>query len=167
MDDENIKKARAEENSSPNQFVTKPSPKEKSEQSLQKAIDDSNEILVTASTIGLVHKNTLTLSRTKLFGEIRLGLKNVSVMSVRIEDVLNVNGEVGPISGFVDISTKFTSSDSPYHIGPFHRKDVLKLKRIIQGYIIALQKKIDLSPIPTPELISMLYKLGEDDSSIR
>ncbi len=141
--------------------------KAKSEHDLAKAIKDSNEILVTASTIGPIHRSTLTLSRSKLFGEERAGLSNVSVMSVRIEDVLNINGGVGPVSGYVDISTKFTSPGSPYHIGPFHRKDVLKLKRIIQGYIIALQKRIDPNPIPTPELISMLYELGDDDPSIR
>lgn len=167
MDDENIKKTRPEVQASLRQFVSQPDSREQSEQNLKKVINDSNEILVTATTIVPIHKSTLTLSRTKLYGEERLGIRSVSVMSVRIEDVLNVNGEVGPVSGFVDIVTKFTSPGSPYHIGPFRRKDVLKLKRIIQGYIIALQKKVDPDPIPTPELTTMLYELGEDDSSIR
>jgi len=134
---------------------------------LRRAIWDSNEILVTASTISPLRKNTLTLNRTKLFAEEKSGLSNVAVMSVRVEDVLNVNGAVGPVFGFVKIHTKFTAPDKPYSVGPFRRKDVLNLKRIIQGYIIALEKKIDLNPIPTSELIAMLYALGEDDSSIR
>jgi hypothetical protein len=141
--------------------------KAKSEEDLQEAIKDSNEILVTASTLGPIHRSTITLSRTKLYGEERSGIKSVSVMSVRVEDVLNVDGEVGPVSGFIDISTKFTSPGKPYHIGPFHRKDVLRLKRIIQGYIIALGKKIDLDLISKSELIPMLYELGEDDPSIK
>jgi len=167
MDDEDIKEARANVQASLSQPSPQPDQREHSEQSLKKAIEDSNEILVTASTVGPINKNSLTLSRTKLYGEERLGIKNVAVMSVLVEDILNINGEVGPVSGFIDIATKFTSPGMPYRIGPFHRKDVLKLKRTIQGYIIALQKKIDLSPIPTAELASLLYELGEDDSSIR
>jgi hypothetical protein len=167
MSQEDIDKARAEVEASMRAFAPQSNSQEQPEIALQKVIKESNEILVTASTIGPIHKNALTLTRTKLFGEERAGLGNVSVMSVRIEDVLNVNGEVGPVSGFIEISTKFTSPGKPYRIGSFHRKDVLKLKRIIQGYIIALQKNINTSPIPLPELSQMLYDLGEDDYSIR
>lgn len=136
-------------------------------QALNRAIWDSNEVLVSASTTSKLHKDTLTLNRAKLVGEKRSPLGAVEVMSVRIEDVLNVNATLGPISGTVKIMTKFTSPGAPYSIGPFHRKDTLKLKRIIQGYVIALQRKIDLNLTPTQELIDRLYELGDDDSSIQ
>jgi hypothetical protein len=141
--------------------------KARAKRDLKRVITDSDEVLVTASTIAPIHKNTLTLNRTKLFTEERSAFRGVSVMSVRIEDVLNVNGELGPIGGFIKINTKFTAPDKPHIIGPFHRKDVLKLKRIIQGYVIANQKGIDVNPIPTVDLIPLLYKLGEDDPSLR
>jgi hypothetical protein len=166
MDDENTATESGAE-SPLGQPASPADPRKESEQALEKAIVDSNEVLVTAATLGPVHRGRLTLSRSKLYGEQRLGIRNVSVMSVRVEDVLNANGEVGPISGFIHIATKFTSPGEPYHIGPFHRKDVLRLKRIIQGYVIALQKGIDPNPIPTRELISMLYEIGDDDPSIK
>ncbi|HUC87182.1 MAG TPA: hypothetical protein VMR75_02555 [Candidatus Saccharimonadales bacterium] len=148
--------------------MTGQEPAEDAKRALKRAIWDSNEVLVTASTAFLtVPRGILTLNRIKLVAEKRSLFRTADVMSVRIEDVLNVNGTVGPIFGSVTISTKFTDPSTPYSIGPFWRKDVLQLKRIIQGYIIALQRKIDVNPLPTEELITMLYKLGEDDHSIQ
>jgi hypothetical protein len=136
-------------------------------QALNRAIWDSNEVLVTASTTSRLHKGTLTLNRAKLFAEKRSAMGTVDDMSVRIEDVLNINATVGPISGIIKIATKFTAPNAPYVIGPFRRKDTLRLKRIIQGYVIALQRKIDLNMVPTSELIMGLYELGEDDHSVQ
>lgn len=140
---------------------------EESLQALNRAIWDSNEVLVTASTTSALHKATLTLNRAKLFAEKRSALGTVEDMSVRIEDVQNINASLGPISGTITIATRFTPPGAPYTIGPFHRKDALSLKRIIQGYIIALGRKIDLNLTPTSELIPRLYQLGEDDPSIQ
>ncbi len=138
-----------------------------SEQTLKQAIRDSNEVLVSASTVLSLRPNTLTLNRTKLAAERRSGLNMVTVISVRIEDVLNVNGSAGPLFGSLQIMTKFTKPGEPFTMGPFRRKDVLKLKRIIQGCVIAIEKGIDLDPIPTEELKSLLYQLGEDDHTIQ
>jgi hypothetical protein len=136
---------------------------DKAMQALNRAVWDSNEVLVTANTTSKLYKDTLTLNRAKLFAEKRSVLGAVDDMSVRIEDVLNISATLGPISGTIKIATKFNTPGTPYSIGPFRRKDALRLKRIVQGYIIALQRKIDLSMIPTNELITRLYEIGEDD----
>ena len=143
------------------------SPSDEAMQALNRAVWDSNEVLVTADTTSKLHKSTLTLNRAKLFAERRSALGAVDDMSVRIEDVLNISATLGPISGTVKIATKFNTPGTPYSIGPFHRKDTVRLKRIIQGYIIALQRQINLNMIPTNELITHLYEIGEDDPSIR
>jgi hypothetical protein len=137
-----------------------------SEDTLERAIWDSNEILVSASTVLRFQKDTLTLNRAKLFAEKRSGLGGVNEMSVQVEDLLNINGAVGPFFGSLKIVTKYTKPDEPYDIGLFLRKDVINLKRIIQGLIIAMQRRIDLSPIPTDELKVMLFELGEDDYKV-
>src|ERR1700691_154620 len=125
MNQEDIDRARAKVEASMRSFKPQAGPVEQSEQALRRAIKDSNEILVAATTISPLRKNTLTLNRAKLYAEEHFGLKSVSVMSVRIEDVLNIDGMVGPVSGFVKIATRFTAPGKPYSIGPFHRKDVL------------------------------------------
>ncbi|MEI9913795.1 MAG: hypothetical protein WDN66_02210 [Candidatus Saccharibacteria bacterium] len=136
-------------------------------QALNRAIWDSNEVLVSASTTSKLHKDTLTLNRAKLFAIKRSPLGTIEDMSVRIEDVLNIGATLGPVSGMVRIMTKFNAPGEPYVIGPFKKRDTLKLKRIIQGYIIALDRKIDLNMTPTNELVTRLYELGEDDHSIQ
>lgn len=143
--------------------MTDQRPPDEALQALNRAVWDSNEVLVTADTTSKLHKSTLTLNRAKLFAEKRSALGAVDDMSVRIEDVLNISATLGPISGTIKIATKFNTPGVPYSIGPFHRNDAIKLKRIVQGYIIALQRKIDLNMIPTNELIKHLYEIGEDD----
>jgi hypothetical protein len=140
---------------------------EESLQALNKAVWDSNEVLATAATTASLHKATLTLNRAKLFAEKHSAFGVVESMSVRIEDVLNINATLGPISGMITIATRFTAPGAPYTIGPFHRKDTLNLKRVIQGYIIALERNIDLNLTSTSELIPHLYELGEDDHAIQ
>lgn len=141
-------------------------PSDEALQALNRAIWDSNEVLVTADTTSKLHKSTLTLNRAKLFAEKRSALGAIDHMSVRIEDVLNISATLGPISGTIKIATKFNTPGTPYSIGPFRREDAVRLKRIVQGYIIALQRKIDLNMVPTNELITHLYEIGEDDPSI-
>jgi hypothetical protein len=138
-----------------------------SETELSRAIYDSNEVLVSASTLSKLHKSTLTLTRVKLFAETHSALGAIDDMSVLIDEVLNVHATLGPISGTLKITTKFTKPTEPFSIGTFKRADTIKLKRIIQGYIIALKRNINVNPIPTKELIDMLYELGTDDHSIK
>ena len=137
------------------------------ERALQRAIWDSNEILISAATVLKRRRQSLTLNRTKLILEEHSSFGGGSVQSFQIEDVYNIDGAIGPVFGTVKIATKFTKPGEPLVVGLFRRKDVLLLKRIVQGYIIALQKQLDLAAIPTEELRDMLYDLGEDDIRIQ
>jgi hypothetical protein len=88
-------------------------------------------------------------------------------MSIRIEDILNVTVDVGPFFGSLVISTRFFDNDNrkPYKVNYLTRSDALRLKRIIQGYIIATQQQIDCSSIGTKELATMLDQLGQGQGS--
>jgi hypothetical protein len=140
---------------------------EDSEKALQKAISDANEVLAEATTVFSLQRTQLVLNRAKLVIEKRSPLGARDVASVRVEDVLNVAATVGTIFGTVKITTKFTAPGAPLTIGLFWRKDAIRLKRIIQGYIIALQEKIDLDILPVDELRTLLYELGTDDHSVK
>ncbi|HEY1835908.1 MAG TPA: hypothetical protein VGG13_03745 [Candidatus Saccharimonadales bacterium] len=136
---------------------------EESKQELQEAIKGSNQVLATATTTLTLFSDTLTVDRAKLTVTKRTFFGTAEVMSIRIEDVLNVTATVGPILGSVKIVSRVLNTEKPYTVGRFWRKDALRLKRVTQGYIIALQRKIDCSSLPTKELAAMLDKLGEDD----
>ncbi len=134
-----------------------------SRQELHEAIRGSGEVLASATTVLTIFPDTLTLDRAKITITKRQFFSTAEVMSLRIEDVLNVTASVGPFLGSIKITSRVMNTDKPYTIGRFWREDALRIKRITQGYVIALQRKIDCSTLPVPELVDMLEKLGQDD----
>lgn len=132
-------------------------------QELKEAIQGSSEVLASSTTAFKIFPDTLTLDRAKLTVTKRTFFSTAEVVSIRIEDVLNVTAQVGPILGSIKIVSRVMSADKPYEIHGFWRNDAIKLKRVTQGYVIALQRQIDCSNLPTRELANMLEKLGEDN----
>lgn len=133
-------------------------------QELAQAIHGSNELLARATTAFKLFPNTVSVDRAKLTVTKRTFWQTAEVMSIRIEDILNVTASVGPILGTLMASSRVSNNNErPYVISGFWREDALRLKRITQGYVIALQRGIDCSSLPTRELATMLDKLGTDD----
>ncbi|HTE21906.1 MAG TPA: hypothetical protein VK674_02590 [Candidatus Limnocylindria bacterium] len=130
---------------------------------LAETITKSREVLVSATTVFpfTLFPDAVTLDRAKLTIAHREFFAVGEVVSIRIEDILNVMADVGPFLGSLKIFTRFFSTDKPYQVSFLRRQDALRIKRILQGYIIAIQKKIDCSALPTPELARMLDDLGQ------
>lgn len=137
---------------------------EQSVAELNEAISGSQEILATATTINPFYPDTITVDRAKMTVTTRRFVASASTMSMSIEDVLNVTNSVGPLFGSVTIVSRVLNS-RPLTVGRFWRKDALRIKRIAQGYIIALQREIDCSAMPADQLAQKLYQLGEDEHS--
>ncbi len=137
--------------------------KQKATDELVDAIGHSHDILLRATTVFpfTLFPDTLTIDRTKITITHRDFLAAGDVISIGIEDVLNVAATVGPVFGSVNIATRFFDQDKPYKIDHFWRKDALKIKRIAQGYTIARQKEIDTSALSTQELAKTLDELGK------
>ncbi|HEX7963902.1 MAG TPA: hypothetical protein VF466_04925 [Candidatus Saccharimonadales bacterium] len=130
---------------------------------LRNAIGTAHEVLVTATTVFpfTLFPDTITIDRAKLSVAHRTFFQVAEVISIRIEDILNVTADVGPFFGSVKISTRFfDKQEPPYAIHYLWRHDALKIKRIMQGYVIASQQKIDTSSLGTEELGDMLDELG-------
>jgi hypothetical protein len=130
---------------------------------LSKAIGAAHEVLCTATTVFpfTLFPDTITIDRSKLTVTRRQFFRIADMVTLRIEDVLNVVAHVGPLFGSVEIATRFFSEKKPYRVNWLTRQDALRLKRIMQGYIIAMQKKIDCSALSTHELATMLDELGK------
>lgn len=127
------------------------------------AIGGSNDVLARATTVFPFSMNpdTVTLDRTKLTITHRDFFKTAEVLSIRVEDILNVTAGVDAFFGSIKISTRFFDPNKPYVIKFLKRKDALKLKRIVQGYLIARQQDIDCSALSTEELAKLLDELGK------
>ncbi len=131
---------------------------------LQHAIQGSQDVLCTATTWFpfSIFPDTITLDRAKLTVTRRKFVGMAEVVSIRIEDILNVTSGIGPLLGSVKIVSRVLNTEKPYVIDRFRRNDALRVKRITQGYVIALQRQIDCSNLPTMELAAMLEQLGTD-----
>ncbi len=137
--------------------------KEKAAQELRDAIGTSSDVLVRARTVFplTLFPDTLTIDRTKLTITHREFYKAAEVLSISMDDILNVTASVGPFFGSIQVSTRFFDASRPYVVHHFWRADALKIKRIAQGYLIARQKNIDCGVLPTKELATLLDHLGK------
>jgi len=136
---------------------------QESRQELHQAIRGSNQILAYAKTVLTIFPDTMTVDRAKVTITKRNFYRMADVMSMRIEDVLNATCTVGPVFGTVTLVSRVMNDSQTYTIGRFWRSDAKRLKRILQGYVIALQRKIDCSKLETRELSVMLERLGADN----
>jgi len=136
---------------------------EETRQELQQAIRGSNQILASSHTVLALFPDTMIIDRAKVTITKRQFYRSAEVMSVRIEDVLNATCTVGPVFGTVTIVSRVMNANQDTSIGRFWRADAKRLKRVLQGYVIALQRNIDCSNLGTRELSGMLEKLGADN----
>jgi hypothetical protein len=136
---------------------------EESRAKLEQAIQGSNQVLASATTVLALFPDKMIVDRAKVTIIKRQFFRMAEVMSIRIEDILNATSTVGPFLGTVSIVSRVLNDEQTARIGKFWRADAKRLKRVIQGYVIALERGIDCSQLGTQELSEMLEKLGADN----
>jgi hypothetical protein len=136
---------------------------EETRQELQEAIDGSNQVLAHANTVLTFFPDSMIIDRAKVTITKRFFFRTADIMSIRIEDILNVGCTVGPVFGNLTVTSRVLNIDQTSVIGRFWRADAKRIKRIAQGYVIALQRNIDCSSLETEELAHMLEQLGADN----
>jgi hypothetical protein len=133
---------------------------------LSEAVGGAQETLVSATTTFpfVLFPDTICVDRTKVTINRQTFFNVGQVMSIQVEDILNVTANVGPFFGSLKITTRyFDTKKPPYTINYLKREDALRVKRIIQGYIVAKLKEIDCSVLSTKELAHMLDELGKGE----
>lgn len=129
---------------------------------LSEAIGHSKDTIFRATTVFPFNlfPDTVVVDREKVTIINRTFFRTAEVVSLRIHDVLNVMADVGPFFGAVKIQTRFFDAAS-YSITYLWRNDALKLNRILQGYVIAIQKGIDCDGFKAEELATLLDEIGQ------
>lgn len=145
-----------------------PQDKQEAKEQLKQAIGGSHEVLAVARTVFpfTLFPDTITIDRAKMSVAHRSFFRVAEVMSIRIEDILHITANVGPFFGSLKIAIRYmgadkTSDASSYEVNYLWREDALRIKRIMQGYIIATKRGIDCSALSTSELAHLLNQLGE------
>lgn len=133
---------------------------------LSEAIGHSQDLIFSATTVFPFNlfPDTVALDREKVTIVNRTFFRTAEIISLRIEDVLNVMADVGPFFGAVKIQTRFFDAAS-YSIRFLRRNDALKLKRLLHGYVIAKQKGIDCDGFTADELTTLLDEIGQGNPS--
>lgn len=143
---------------------------EKNPDQIHKVVEQSQEVLAGARTVVLptnVFPDTVTIDRMKVTITLWKSLWSTEVVTLRIEDILNVAARIGLLFGSLTISTRVMNSTDHFVINGFWNKDAMRLKHIIQGYMIALHQGIDVSELSTERLIRKLNELGNDPSVVK
>jgi hypothetical protein len=134
---------------------------------LKKKVKRSHEVLFSATTVFpmTLFPDSVTIDRTKATIHRRNFFFVSDVMSIRIEDILNVSCGVGPLFGSITITSRIMSSEDRFTINFFWRQDAVRLKHVLQGYVIALQNNFECDHLGRQELLEMLSELGHDSNS--
>lgn len=137
---------------------------------IHRVVAQSQEILAGARTVVLptnIFPDTVTIDRMKVTITIWKGLWWKEVVTLRIEDILNVSANIGLLFGSLTISTRVMNSTDHFVINGFWNKDAVRLKHIIQGYMIAIHEGIDVSQLSAERLVRKLNELGNDPSVVK
>jgi hypothetical protein len=143
------------------------SKQENVEKEFDEAVKQSNEVLAEATTVFpfTLFPDTLTVDRTKLTITQRTFFMSSKVMTIHIEDVLNLSVQVGPLFGSLTIALKGLTSEDHISMNYFWRKDAIHLKHIIQGHTIARRDKLDYKSMDRKKLVETLMQLGKDSNA--
>ena len=132
---------------------------------LHTIVQKSHEILAGATSVIVpmnLFPDSVVVDRTKITITKRSFFWSSIVISVRIEDVLNVTCSTGPLFGSLAISSRVMNSTDHYEVGYLWRNDAIYLKEIIQGYVIAHHNHIETSHLGREELVQTLIEIGRD-----
>lgn len=129
---------------------------------LAEAAVESHEILFKADTVFpfTLFPDTVTLDREKVSFATRFFFRVAKVTSIPVRDLLSVEADVGLFFGSVHTSSRYFITN-PRTVNWLWREDAEKLMRLLQGYIIAHEQKMDCSHIPNDRLIKLLLDLGK------
>jgi len=134
---------------------------------LKQMVRKSHEVLATARGVFpmTLFPDKITLDRTKVTIVKRDFFWTSHVVSIRIEDVLNVTCGTGPLFGSITVSSRVMNSIDHYEVNYLWRNDAIYLKSLIQGYVIAKHNNIETTDLPRRQMIETLSELGRDSDT--
>ncbi len=139
----------------------------KEAKAIRKVVKQSHEILAAAKTVPLpvnLFPDSITVDRTKVTIQRRTFFWTSQVITMRIDDILAVTSNFGPLFGSLTVATRIMNSTDHYEINYFWRKDAEYIKQLIQGYVIAQHNSIETKHLSRDELIDTLLELGRDST---
>lgn len=123
--------------------------------------EKAHDILFTADTVFpfTLFPDTITLDREKLTIVERFFFRVAKVVTVPITSMISADAHVGPFFGSVHMTSKYFI-DNTHTVKFLWRDQAEEIQRLIQGFIIASEKEIDVTDIDKDDLCALLQDLG-------
>jgi hypothetical protein len=103
--------------------------------------------------------DTVTLDREKLTIANRSFFRVAKIITVPITSLVSAEADVGPFFGSIHMTSKYFL-DNTHHLRYMWRHDAEKLHRLLQGYIIAHERGIDVTEVEMEDVMVLLEDLG-------
>lgn len=128
---------------------------------LKEVVAHSQEVIASAKTVlPLIFPHEIILDRTKIIIIKRIFFWSSDVISIRVEDVLNISASVGPLFGSVTIASRVMSTVDHFIVERFWRSDAIRMEKIIQGYLIARHNGVPTDHLSCNELAQTLDEIA-------
>lgn len=123
--------------------------------------EKAHDVLFTADTVFpfTLFPDTITLDREKLTIVERFFFRVAKVVTVPITSMISADAHVGPFFGSVHMTSKYFI-DNTHTVKFLWREQAEEIQRLIQGFIIASEKEIDVTDIEKEDLRILLKDLG-------
>lgn len=125
----------------------------------------SHEVLDSAKSVFpfMLFPDSLVLDRTKIT-IVKRTLLSEDITTIRIEDVLNVAAHTGVMFASLNIASRVMNSTDHFQVRFLWVSDALRLKRLIQGYVIAQHNDIKVAHLKRSDLLATLGEIGQDQA---
>jgi hypothetical protein len=143
-----------------------PSKGQKQANELANVANNAQDILLEANSVFPFNffPDTIKIDREKLIIIERTFFMVAKVKNIQLHDIQTIEADVGPFFGSLSITTK-QNFNTVFRIHFLTRKDAMDAQKIIQGFVIAIQKELEYSNISTSELKELLESLGQGESA--
>lgn len=135
-------------------------------QKIKEVVNRSHEVIMRARTVWpfTLFRDHIIVDRSKVTIMIKDFFFVDRTISIRLEDILNIKASFGPFFGSITIVVRVLNSEDHHSIAFLWRDDAVKLKNILQGYIIALNNNIACTDQTKEELVETLMELGQENA---
>lgn len=144
-----------------NELLAEPSTNSKEAKKLEAVVRESHTILAKAHSVFPlqlfpdsvnIDRHKLTIVRRQFFGI-------EQKVSVPLENVKNIEADLGPFFGSITITSDLFSNNTQ-KVHSLWRDDAKKIQKLVQGAVVAQSEGIDLNKIEVKQLQKMLTDLG-------
>jgi hypothetical protein len=104
--------------------------------------------------------DTITIDREKLSVAKRSFFRVAKIITVPITSLISAEADVGPFFGTVRMTSKYFV-DNTHEVNFLTRNDATHIHRLLQGFIIAHEKGLDVTEVETDDLRVLLEDLGQ------